>query len=98
MDDTTIANLNNFRQLVELMETSCFSKVPPHQMVPPIYLASLSLLEKSEDIIIIFDTDGRYLYYNGSSKYNLTANDGHNRIQAYGDGAEVGAERARAEG
>jgi len=44
-------------------------------MVSSIYPASLSLLENSKDIIIIFNTDGRYLYYNESQQYNLISDD-----------------------
>lgn len=75
MDDSAIANPNNFRQLIERIETNYPSKISNYQIAAPVCLSDLNRIENSKDIIIIFDTDGRYIYYNGPTKYNLIEDD-----------------------
>ncbi len=75
MDDPTIAGLNNFRQLTEGIEATYPSEALNNQVASPACSDELNLIQNSKDTIIIFDTDGRYLNYTGTLKYNLIAND-----------------------
>ncbi|MFB3765844.1 MAG: hypothetical protein ACE14P_11455 [Methanotrichaceae archaeon] len=92
MGDAIIAYLNKFRQLVKSIAINYPSKIVPYRVISSIYLAELRLLENSKDIIIIFGTDMKSLYYKDPINYNLKAEDtiGRTPLNIFNTGAEVG--------